>query len=51
MARAIEVKAERSPRLTDAEIEEAKASREEVRAGKAKRFRTAENAAKWLDAD
>lgn len=51
MARAMEAKAEESPPLTEVEVEEAKASREEVKAGKGKRFKTAQEASEWLDAD
>ena len=50
MARAVETKQERSPQLTEAEVEEARASRKEIRAGKARRFDRAQDAAKWLDA-
>lgn len=51
MARAVETKAERSPSLTDAEIEEVTASRKEIKAGKSKRFESAQDATKWLDSD
>ncbi len=49
MARAVETKQERSPQLTEAEVEEARASRKEIGAGKARRFDRAQDAAKWLD--
>ena len=52
MAKAVEAtKEERSPPLTEAEVEEARASRKEIKAGKSRRFETAQDATKWLDAD
>ncbi|MDG7007115.1 MAG: hypothetical protein JRN06_02585 [Nitrososphaerota archaeon] len=51
MARAVEAKEERSPPLTETEVEEVRASRKEIRAGKSRRFDRAQDASEWLDSD
>ena len=52
MARAVEAKEEeRSPPLAEAEVEEARASRKEIRAHRSRRFDEVQDAAEWLDSD